>query len=47
MRKRMARVVDQLRIPAGRFGAANDFGSIAAMFCSEFRELCDWAEPGR
>ena len=34
--KEMARVVDQLRIPAGRFGAANDFGSIAAMFCSEF-----------
>ena len=32
----MARVVEALRIPAGRFGDAGDFGAIAAMFCSEF-----------
>ena len=34
--KEKARVVDQLRIPAGRFGDAGDFGAVAAMFCSEF-----------
>ncbi len=29
-------MVRSLRIPAGRFGNAEDFGSIAAMFCSEY-----------
>lgn len=32
----MERVVKHLRIPAGRFGNAQDFGAVAAMFCSEF-----------
>lgn len=31
----MADMVRSLGIPAGRFGNAEDFGSIAAMFCSE------------
>lgn len=35
LKKEMARVVDQMQIPAGRFGDANDFGCIVAMFCSE------------
>ena len=34
--EKMARVVSQLRIPAGRFGDANQFGCVTAMFCSEF-----------
>ncbi len=29
-------IVRGLGIPAGRFGNANDFGAVAAMFCSEF-----------
>lgn len=32
----MKALVRSLGIPAGRFGDAEDFGSIAAMFCSEY-----------
>jgi 3-oxoacyl-[acyl-carrier protein] reductase len=32
----MEDMVRSLGIPAGRFGNAEDFGSIAAMFCSEY-----------
>jgi 3-oxoacyl-[acyl-carrier protein] reductase len=32
----MQDMVRVLGIPAGRFGNADDFGSIAAMFCSEY-----------
>lgn len=32
----MQNMVRALGIPAGRFGNAEDFGSIAAMFCSEY-----------
>ncbi|MBR1175303.1 SDR family oxidoreductase [Bradyrhizobium sp. KB893862 SZCCT0404] len=29
-------IIDRLRIPAGRFGEADDVGAFCAMFCSEF-----------
>jgi len=32
----MENMVRSLGIPAGRFGNAEDFGSVAAMFCSEY-----------
>ena len=30
------RFVKEFRIPAGKFGAADDLGAFVAMFCSEF-----------
>jgi 3-oxoacyl-[acyl-carrier protein] reductase len=30
------KMIERLRIPAGRFGEADDLGAICAMFCSQY-----------